>query len=1279
MLRKTLFLLLFFIAKINGIDESLETYSKLNGFQTINKNQAFIIETTEESIAYFDSYDKVSTVYISTDYEKYNSKKDERITGKFYKIKPNTKYYVRNNLYFSDYPSVFKKYLNPLDLSKEEINIDDNSYSYLYLLKDKEFILNFEKCSIKKMITLSRKTLNAKITIKKSDKTIELNKNNIYYKIEEGFKGTIKLEIKENDAFIEFLSGMNAYDNYEILDSEYLFQYELESKTSIIIFKYTQRDLNVELSSDMPFKFSFSYGFSNDKNYYYSSISNIDIQSSKASLDEYNNSIKLHNIFRYFTSINNDFFSFTVKVERSVNQKIYISYREESTIDHLLGQNIDEQSCKDIIKNIQDLMEIYVYSDIAKNPPKINELSYHHEKIDLKKEFGKISTYNRNFYEFYQDIEKILGTVKDLHLNIRSTIIKDYAFLPFKFVIKEINNVYKIFIEKNSFYNQVTQDIKNFIDKHLDIPIKSINDIDPMDYIQNWSKFRKTKNDHAQFTYIMRIINSFNLADFPFNYSDLSLNDYEFDDNKLLRIPYFFGGTTKFLKNNLEFDNYFLNVIENYDPIGAIPLIDEIYENFLIFKGEKKIFKSETKNKIIWDNKLSYIEGVTQNKFIKCRVDKDNKVNVIYQNTFGFEDLYEAIGKIVKCVSEFYTNNYPIIIIESKNGGGYVLIYQVLHQILQTKIEDIFSLSYKITSISEQYYGTKTFNGIDNEKCNVINTFTDFNNFYIDSYGDNSISHKRIPPFDLASYKLRTVLKGFREQYENSPNLKRPTDIIIFTDSYSYSATSLFIKSFQNTGGAITVGFFGNPKIEGTDLFDASQSPTTVESNENLGITTMQKELDNYNFAARISSGETYNFHQPNIKDQIPREYALDPVDFRVNIYSDYSDDLYDKFIKEGKKIHDEVNNQNKCNSKNEKLLLDDDINCYYIPGYDHAHGGYKCGDDNIWDKSKCLPYYCDIGYYFDQYQKKCIENCNLEKTKGYIIYEDNYKKEFLIKKDTTYYFFIAKNIKKHQFIYYYTYQGNNKYNVPKNNYITINPNKNLVQDIYLTIEEKPSINVNMLPLYGQTTSYSFIDDSESLLFIEMSEDFNLYLDNAFKSSKTEFKLAEYNNEMTLENILNHDSKYFLDYKESIRSFQKNQLYLLYVKFHELDPFNIFINPKITEEIIDINNNEIDFLYLENNKVYTLDFKNNLINRLIKLSRETLNAEIFIENKNIKLNSDNLYYLIEDNYKGVLKLHVSKDNALIEFLFKQSNDEIEILDFEKRKFILKNKYNILGF
>ena len=54
--------------------------------------------------------------------------------------------------------------------------------------------------------------------------------------------------------------------------------------------------------------------------------------------------------------------------------------------------------------------------------------------------------------------------------------------------------------------------------------------------------------------------------------------------------------------------------------------------------------------------------------------------------------------------------------------------------------------------------------------------------------------------------------------------LKNPTDIIIYTDSFCYSACSGFIKAFQNTGGASIVGFNGNPKIKGTKEFDGSQS-----------------------------------------------------------------------------------------------------------------------------------------------------------------------------------------------------------------------------------------------------------------------------------------------------------------------------------------------------------------------------------------------------------------------------------------------------------------------
>ena len=49
--------------------------------------------------------------------------------------------------------------------------------------------------------------------------------------------------------------------------------------------------------------------------------------------------------------------------------------------------------------------------------------------------------------------------------------------------------------------------------------------------------------------------------------------------------------------------------------------------------------------------------------------------------------------------------------------------------------------------------------------------------------------------------EYRKQLKDAREELYKYGDLKKPTYIIIFTDSYSYIATSVFIKGFQNTGG----------------------------------------------------------------------------------------------------------------------------------------------------------------------------------------------------------------------------------------------------------------------------------------------------------------------------------------------------------------------------------------------------------------------------------------------------------------------------------------------
>ena len=191
----------------------------------------------------------------------------------------------------------------------------------------------------------------------------------------------------------------------------------------------------------------------------------------------------------------------------------------------------------------------------------------------------------------------------------------------------------------------------------------------------------------------------------------------------------------------------------------------------------------------------------------------------------------------------------------------------------------------------------------------------------IDDYSTNikNITHKRTKIFDFGNNRFRQSLDGIRKNFLDKGKVKRPTDIIIFTDGFSYSATSLFIKGFQKTGGAITVGFNGNPTLS-DDLFDASQSPTNVQTfNESIEVSDLLK----VDFVVGgISGSESFSYNY-KIKNAIPLEYDFELVDERVDIYNDYNDEIYQTFIDKGKEIFQKYNKDKKCNKKNKRLLLD--------------------------------------------------------------------------------------------------------------------------------------------------------------------------------------------------------------------------------------------------------------------------------------------------------------------------------------------------------------------
>ena len=244
-----------------------------------------------------------------------------------------------------------------------------------------------------------------------------------------------------------------------------------------------------------------------------------------------------------------------------------------------------------------------------------------------------------------------------------------------------------------------------------------------------------------------------------------------------------------------------------------------------------------------------------------------------------------------------------------------------MHQLFQIRTVDRTYFSFRMSDISKDFYKNKRFYFTNAKTCEFVNSYKDFKEV-IDNYNYNALNiiHKRSEPLDFLPFYFRNLVREFREEYKDHENLKRPTDIIIFTDSYSYSATCGLIKGFQNTGGTIIVGYYGNPKIEGIDLFDGSQSISSIEKINNFYLYNKLYDLGFY--VAQVTAGESFDDSVNDI-NPIPREYAFDPVDYRVNIYSSYSDDIYMDFIEEGKKFL--------TNSIMKIIVIQKMINYYYI------------------------------------------------------------------------------------------------------------------------------------------------------------------------------------------------------------------------------------------------------------------------------------------------------------------------------------------------------------
>ena len=209
--------------------------------------------------------------------------------------------------------------------------------------------------------------------------------------------------------------------------------------------------------------------------------------------------------------------------------------------------------------------------------------------------------------------------------------------------------------------------------------------------------------------------------------------------------------------------------------------------------------------------------------------------------------------------------------------------------------------------------------------------------------------------------------KNFRKEVnlikKKLKNQRKPTDIIVFTDGYSFSSGAFLIKYLQYHGGAITAGYFPNQIIK-KENFDSGSCASGLYSPDVIDYFELEefKALNKLNYSMSVA-GVQFFFESNDLTH--PLEYAVSPVDEIVNIYPelDYLNDLllqddYDKFINASFKILDKY--KTKCNPDNKKLLLLTN-KCDGKFGNNYTHGGYKCGNNGYWTE-ECVPSYCDIG-----------------------------------------------------------------------------------------------------------------------------------------------------------------------------------------------------------------------------------------------------------------------------------------------------------------------------
>jgi len=677
-----------------------------------------------------------------------------------------------------------------------------------------------------------------------------------------------------------------------------------------------------------------------------------------------------------------------------------VMYNASDFIEKLRNKKIpDETILLNAINNTIEFLKHYLFYTISSDPPQPDFNKSYFPKKDILNMFNHIKTNDTNIFDFKNDFFSAVYSLNDLHTQPYFGLapIGYYAyicpiFLTAKFD-KEDNKVkmYGDFSIQRNYYSYFknSEHIVEVIENNLNTSISSINGKDPFEFIQEFTDINM-RNKHSTYVFKQGLYtkNNFNI---PVRTEELLNFTVIYTNGDNFTTEYIIYDTINRTNDNIFYENEednekFISYLSNHNnKLNSLSskekekpdlLFDTLqFKSFddiiLEFEGKYNVKSNnifltpkKIKNKndnIDWTYTYYNMDDKTLAVF-QCRVDEVNKVNVMRINNFGgVSDSEPSLELAKQCAYLFDENDYRIVIIFPRNGGGNPIIGYNIIELLSPYILTRNALRIRkdinIDKFIEFYNSNDLFDELNSTNKVTADYIKD--GFVTEKYGDKTDEFSK--PF-----AWRVNQKKIEEIKAKLKHKRIPTDIVIMTDGFALSAASIFMKNAYKSGAGIIIGYNGNPNLP-EDIYDISQSPSAVLGVGNYKDIYPELYNNTVKYLIGLSSLTCIASYHEFQESHIPQEYDVQFPDKRIKIYNSYEDIYYQDFINEAIEVLNSY--QENCNPKHEMLVKFSD-KCKFD---NHLHGGYKCGSDSKWNESDCIPVYCDVGYYYNKISNSCI------------------------------------------------------------------------------------------------------------------------------------------------------------------------------------------------------------------------------------------------------------------------------------------------------------------